>query len=158
MKTNKFLKPLILSLPVALGVYAMAGPSSAAGVCDAPNNHPFKVTVSVTNDNGNPVVAFTNYDLNFGEDGRPVPRPFIYICLEGEAAFNTSQNNITWDYNPGDFTVSNIPNNSPETQLIIHNANRNAGVYKYSLTVQTQSFGEMLIDPRVLNGGGGTVE
>jgi len=157
MTFKTLLRTLTFAAPVALFGAVTSNAPLAGGICDAPADHPFKVVISVTNDgNGNPQIDFTNYTVAFAPNGGQAPSPTIFVCLDGQAYFDTTKDNIMWAYNPGDFSQSPRHNPSPQSQYIIHNTNRTPGMFQYTVRVQTQDFGEMLIDPRVQNGGGGT--
>lgn len=157
MRKTNFLKPLILALPLALVACEKPTTTSVAGICTGAGNNPFIVTVSVTKDaKGNPVIGFTNYTLQVAPGGGKAPSPVVFVCLEGQATFDPAKTNINWQSNPGDFSKSTRANPSPTTRYIIHNTNATQGIFRYSVTVQTTDFGEMIIDPRIQNGGGGT--
>jgi len=157
MRKISFLKTVVLGIPLALAACDKPTATSVAGVCNAPGTNPFKVTVSVTKDSkGNPVIGFTDYTLQVAPAGGRAPSSLVLVCLEGQATFASSGDKITWKNNPGDFSQSSRANPRSTTMYMIHNTNATAGIFRYSVTVQTVDFGEMVIDPRIQNGGGGT--
>lgn len=154
MKLSGILKTALFAAPLVLAT--MAASNSAftqgrgQGACNG--NPKFKVTITVENKGGKAVVSVDPYTLDFAKNGGPSGSPLIFICLKGDAKFVPGKE-VIWKNNPGVFGVDNRRN--PPQQFVVTNKNNVKAGYNYSVTVKTSFEDEMVIDPRVQNGGGG---
>lgn len=160
MKNLSRLKPFAVFVPLALASCNQPSAVPPQVACNVGGTQGFKVTLSVENDgSGNPVVKFTNYTLDVAPNGGAARSPLIFVCVGGQATFDNINNDerIRFTNDPGGvFTPSNQPNPHADSVYIIHNSNTVAGMFHYSITVDTKDFGVMTLDPRVKNTGGGT--
>jgi len=165
MKTLRLLTTAAFSGVLLFGIQVTANahppptdPLPTPGVCTAPGLDKNRIIITIINDGGNAVVKISPYKIKFEDPRVSGPRTGdqkkVFICLAG-ATFYSGQEVVWNPRNPqapaGEFTFDRAGPN--KTWYVLNNENSIAGNYDFSVTIIT-SFGTMVVDPRIENGGG----